>query len=50
MQGKNDMLRKNIQATIKSQLKGIFSSNDIKLNPATMELLQGITPPATPKG
>jgi hypothetical protein len=44
------MLRKNIQATIKSQLKGIFSSNDIKLNPATMELLQGITPPATPKG
>lgn len=50
VQGKNDMLRKSIQATIKSQLKGIFSSNDIKLNPATMELLQGITPPATPKG
>jgi hypothetical protein len=50
MQGKNDILRKSTQANIKSQLKGIFNSNDIKINPATIELLQGITPPATPKG
>ena len=50
MQGKNDILRKSTQANIKSRLKGIFNSNDIKINPATIELLQGITPPATPKG
>ncbi len=49
MMGKNDMLRKSTRANIRSQLKSIFNSNDIKINVATMELLQGITPPPSPK-
>ena len=49
MQTKNDILRKNVQSNIKSQLKSIFSHNEINLNPATMELLQGITPPTSPR-
>ena len=39
MHGKSDILRKSIQGNIKSQLKSIFSANDIKVNVATMELL-----------
>jgi len=49
MSGKNDLLRSTIQTGIKHSLSSLFNKNDIKVTQATLQLLQGLSPPPSPK-